>query len=216
MIYLSYKLSTNTPAYGGGTGLRVKEVSKIDNGDTANSLQLSFPNHIGTHIDAPSHFFDDGKKLTDYDPSFWIFNHPQCVDVPGGDGHLITISDIDKKINEQTDLLLLRTDYQQYRSQTRYWQKNPGLSEALAKELRQNYPHIRAVGVDFISITSRLHREEGKKAHREFLGAHYNSDPILIIEDMQLSNYYNEISRIIVLPLMIDNADGAPCTIIAE
>jgi len=89
------------------------------------------------------------------------------------------------------------------------------LSADLAKGLRTNYQNIRALGVDVISITSRLHREEGRKAHREFLGGHYASEPFVLIEDMSLSNLTDYISQVIVLPLMIAGTDGAPCTIIA-
>ena len=216
MKYLSYELSTGSPVYGGRAGLRVKEVSKIDNGDTANSLEVTFPNHFGTHVDVPRHFFNDGKKLTDYKASFWIFNHPQCVNVPCGDGDLVRFTDIDETINKQTDLLLLRSGYEKYRRESRYWEKSPGISYELAKELRTNHQKIRAVGVDFISITSRLHRKEGRKAHMEFLGNHYDSDPIILIEDMALKSYTEDISQVIVLPLMIANADGAPCTVIGK
>ena len=70
--------------------------------------------------------------------------------------------------------------------------------------------------MDFISVTSRLNRDEGREAHREFLGNHYSSDPIVLIEDMSLKNYPNYFSQVIILPLMISKADGAPCTVIAH
>ncbi len=215
-IYLSHPLSNDTPLYGGVKKIKISLGSSIQAGDTANTLNLSLPNHSGTHIDVPYHFFEDGKKLTDYDASFWIFHHPACVDVCGEDGYLVRYDDIVDSINNETDLLLIRTGYEKFRSEPNYWQKNPGLSVDFAKSLRINHPNLRAVGMDFISVTSGLHREEGREAHREFLGGHYSSDPIVLIEDVSLNNYQNNISQVIILPLMILGADGAPCTIIGQ
>ncbi len=214
-IYLSHPFANDTPLYGGAKNIHIESESSIQAGDTANSLILSFTNHAGTHVDVPYHFLDDGKKLTDYDASYWIFNEPQLIDVPSENGYLVTYNDISGKINDETDLLLIRTGYEKFRSNPGYWQNNPGLSADLAKGLRTNYQNIRALGVDVISITSRLHREEGRRAHREFLGCQFESEPIVLIEDMSLLNYTYYINQVIISPLMIKNADGAPCTIIA-
>lgn len=215
-VFLSHPVSINTPLYGGAKDINISIQTAISSGDTSNSLFLSFPNHVGTHLDVPYHFFDNGKKLTEYDSSFWIFNHPICVDVPSKDGYLVKYNDVANAIDKQTDLLLIRTGYEIYRNKKKYWQKNPGLSVNLATELRLNHPNIRAVGIDTISITSRLHRKEGRKAHKEFLGDAFDSSPIILIEDMSLKRYTKIISQVIVAPLRINDADGAPSTIIAH
>ena len=212
-IYLSHPISNDTPLYGGANAINISQASSVQKGDTANTLNLSFPNHSGTHIDVPYHFFEDGKKLTDYDASFWTFHNPVCVDVSGKDGYLVRYDDVGDSINKDTDLLLIRTGYEKYRSERKYWEKNPGLSSDLAKGLKENHPRIRAVGVDTISITSQLHRDDGRKAHRIFLSSFYGSDEIVLIEDMSLNNYSNTISKIIISPLLIKNADGAPSTV---
>ena len=214
-IYLSHPLSNDTPLYGGARNINIEQNTCICNGDTANSLTLSFPNHAGTHVDVPYHFFTNGKKLTDYDASQWIFNKPKLIDVPCEDGYLVTYNDISEKINNDTDLLLIRTGYEKFRHKPKYWQKNPGLCVDLAKQLRLKHPNVRAIGMDIISLTSRLHREEGRKAHREFLGDHYPSSPIVLIEDMSLINYKDIITNVLIAPLIVNDADGAPCTVIA-
>lgn len=211
VVYLSHPISTETPLYGGENNVQIKSNTTISSGDTANSLNLFFPNHAGTHVDVPYHFFDDGKKLTDYAASFWIFTHPVCIDVPGEDGYLVSYKDVTGKINKETDLLLIRTGYEKYRSEPKYYQKNPGLSADLAKGLRANYPNIRAMGVDVISITSRLHRDEGREAHLAFLNPK-EGHPILLIEDMKL-DINSPFKKVLVAPLLIENADGVPCTV---
>jgi len=215
VIYLSHPLTNETPLYGGAKSINIFSSSFIRSGDTANTLNLTMPNHSGTHMDVLYHFFDDGDKLTDYDPSFWIFNHPVCVDVCSEYGFLVNYNDVMESVNNKTDLLLIRTGYEKFRREPKYWKKNHGLSVDLAKGLRIKNPNVRAVGIDFISVTSRLHRQEGRETHRELLGKHYSSDPIIIVEDMSLNNYQNTIAQVIILPLMISGADGAPCSIIA-
>ena len=63
-----------------------------------------------------------------------------------------------------------------------------------------------------ISLTSQLDKQEGKKAHIEFLV----KNDILVIEDMNLENLNSTPFELIVSPLLIEDIDGSPCTIIAR
>ena len=63
-----------------------------------------------------------------------------------------------------------------------------------------------------ISLTSMNNKEEGKKAHINFLLDH----DILILEDMNLTSINKKPRNIILSPLQIENADGVPCTVIAN
>jgi kynurenine formamidase len=56
-----------------------------------------------------------------------------------------------------------------------------------------------------------LDREEGKKAHLNFL----ISENILILEDMNLEEMSAVPSQLIVSPMQVKNSDGVPCTVIA-
>ena len=68
-----------TPLYGGGKGISISLDRSILNGDTANTKQLSFQNHSGTHIDFPNHFFENGKTAENYTADFWIFEKPFLI-----------------------------------------------------------------------------------------------------------------------------------------
>ena len=68
--------------------------------------------------------------------------------------------------------------------------------------------------MDLISVSSYSNRLEGRKAHHAFLNPE-EGDPILLIEDMKLDTV-GPFSKIIVAPLLIDKADGVPCTVIAH
>ncbi len=67
--------------------------------------------------------------------------------------------------------------------------------------------------MDLISTSSFSNREEGHRAHHAFLNPK-SGQPILLIEDMKLDLIYN-FNKIIVSPLLVDNADGSPCTVFA-
>ena len=73
MIYLSHYLNDQTPLYGGVEEITISKSTSINDGNTANTLHISIPNHAGTHIDVPKHFFNEGKSLSDYPASFWFF-----------------------------------------------------------------------------------------------------------------------------------------------
>lgn len=214
LIYLSHIIRNDMPCYGGRKSVSINQVSMISKGDTANTLHISMNNHIGTHVDVPYHFFNDGLKLTDYPPSQWLFNNPQCIDVEVNPGELINYNDVSGQLSNNTDLLLIRTGMEAHRDDEMYWKNSPGISSQFAFELRSNYQNLRAVGMDIISVSSLNHRQEGRLAHRAFLGQTGNFDPILLIEDMSLKNYENNINTVIVAPLFIENADGAPCTVV--
>ena len=154
-IYLSYFMDHTTPLYGGGKGISISPDRSILNGDTANTKQLSFQNHSGTHIDFPNHFFENGETADNY----------------------------------------------------------PGFAPILANKLREKFPNLKVIGMDFISLTSYQNRELGREAHRMFLGG---DRPILLVEDMDLSKIMNSPKSISCLPLLINGLDGSPVTIIAS
>ena len=213
VIWLSHPLSPSTPSYGGGEGMQIEIVSKISSGDTANSSRYILPNHIGTHIDVPRHFFDSGKTLTDYPADYWIFNNPLLIDIPCKDGYLISVQDVEAKLTSGVDLLLLRTGFETFRGTSHYWEHNPGLSPKFGTWIRKNFPNIRAVGMDFISVTSPHHRAKGRESHRNLLNPDGISKPVLPVEDMSLKYVSNQLSQVIISPLIVNNTDGGVCTI---
>jgi kynurenine formamidase len=213
IIELSYPLSETTPAYGGGDGLSVEQLSSIALGDTANSLRLTFPNHLGTHVDVPRHFFSGAPSITHYPPEQWIFDAPVVVDVEVGDGKLVGSSDVARTCPTGADLLILRTGHGRSRGREEYWQAGPGLSAELARWLRVERPTVRAVGMDLISVTSRLDRPAGRAAHRAFLDPEGVGDAIRLIEDMRLDQPIPHLARVLVVPLVIEDADGGPVTV---
>ncbi|MBZ0198569.1 MAG: cyclase family protein [Ignavibacteriaceae bacterium] len=214
-IYLSHFLDINTPTYGNRDKFTINENSLIAKGDTANSFSICFStNHMGTHIDLPKHFFDDGKTLNDFDPGYWIYNKVALIDVPKDKGELIIPADLSEiEIDKNCEIILIRTCFEKFRSQNIYWEANPGIDPSVADYLRDRLPRIRTIGFDFISLTSFKHRKLGKEAHRAFLGGSH--DFITVIEDMHLVDLPESPIQLIVSPLLINGIDAAPVSVLA-
>ena len=205
--YLSYFINKNTPAYGGvNDQVSITSKSSINEGDTANSSIIKINNHIGTHIDFPYHFSNNGKSSSDYLPSFWIFYKVGFIDC--------NVENLPEKIefvSRDIEFLILKTGFGKYRNNEMYWKSQPVIPSSYASLLKETFPSLRLFGFDMISLTSKLDREEGKKAHQAFL----IENDILILEDMNLLSLNKCPEKVIVSPLQIDNIDGVPCTVIS-
>lgn len=212
-LRLSHVLSHDTPAFGGGDGLAVNSVRSMDRGDTCNAAHLSLSNHLGSHVDAPRHFLADGKAVGDYAVGDWFFYKPLLVDMPAEEGEILGISRFDEVLKGcgDADILLVRTGFELLRGQDEYWAASPAFEPDVAPFLSKRLPSLRAIGLDTISLASCQHRELGRKAHQEFLGA-----GLRIFEDLALAELVmGSLQMVIGFPLLFDNADAAPCTVAA-
>ena len=206
-MYLSHFIDTNTPCYGGKKGLiSITDATSIKKGDTSNSKCISIGNHIGTHIDFPKHFDDKGKTLSDYKSTFWIFNKIGFIE-----SNIESLPNRLNQLESDIEILILKTNFGKNRGNEKYWSSQPIIPSTFAKLLRESFTNLRVFGFDLISLTSKLDRDEGKKAHKSFLLEHN----ILVIEDMNLINLNTCPKKLVVAPLLISDIDGAQCTIIS-
>lgn len=219
-IPLSHWLNSDTPSYGNQGGFKRNSISSIKEGRTANSERWSFNNHIGTHIDFPKHFFENGESSSDFQNPFFIFNKVGFIElspepIPGSVIFAKDIEDHLRTLDPAIDILLLKTNFEKHRGNDLYWNENLGFDPALASLFRQRFKSLKAFGFDSISLTSVKHREIGAKAHKNFLG---EEQLILIIEDMHLSKLSNttNFKRLIVASFPVDNTDGAPVNCLLE
>ncbi|MBF0290321.1 MAG: cyclase family protein [SAR324 cluster bacterium] len=217
--YLSYPLAPDTPAYGGeSNAITIQSTRSMEKGESCNASHWSFSNHLGTHIDAPFHFFQNGKTITDYPAEFWIFNKICMIFLPLDEGRWITWEDISDQMDTSADLFLIKTEFSYRRQEQIYWENNPGLGAELGLRLREQCPNLRAVGFDFISLSRWQDREGGRAAHQAFLDPNGIGEPILLVEDMDLRTLDKELEldSVWIVPLRVDGSDGAPVTVIAQ
>lgn len=216
IIYLSHFLDEDTPGYAGVKSFDQIHVSEITNGATSNSQKWTMSNHVGTHVDLPSHFDNRGRRLEDFDPSEWIMERPFLINLKICENQIIEYSTEFDRVPENCDILIIKTKFQEYRRETKYWENGPGLSPILAEWIRKNRPSVKILGFDFISITSFSNRPLGRIAHRKFLGIEGENSPLRVIEDMKLDQLDYSPKKIIIAPILVKTADGAPVTVFAE
>jgi len=220
LISLSHIISQSTPAYGNRDRIFIRDNSSILKGDTANSSCWVFSNnHIGTHIDSPRHFSASGKKTQEFPLADFFYDKVSIVDISCAKGVLISTDDfksVETQVDSNTELLLIRTGYEQYRGDDKYWNDSPGLNAELADYFRSNFPSIRCVGFDFISLTSWNFRPHGRISHIAFLCPEDGGKPILVIEDMTLRHVSSSIRSVIVAPMFVEDGNGGAVTVIAD
>jgi kynurenine formamidase len=212
--YLSHKLTDETPVFGAKTYIGINVVKSIENGDSANTYKFSMENHWGTHVDAPNHFFEKGLKIADYPPEFWFFKSPQFIQIALQPSEILNCGKWIESINPNTDLLLFQSGWSELRGQELYVVENPGIHPEVGLYMRKCYPNLRAVGINWVSISPYQNRTLGREAHRAFLNPEGENNPILIIEDMDLSCDLEKLKEVMVFPVYMETIDSAPCTAI--
>lgn len=215
VIFLSHFLTEATPGYGGSSGVKIRHASKIVEGASSNSQEWTISNHIGTHIDLPAHFDDNGRRLHQFDAGEWVFSKPYLLKISPKEGDILTPDETFKKIPVDCDFLIIKTGFQAHRNEELYWKNNPGLSPELAEWFRKERPNLKCLGFDFISITSYSNRPLGRIAHKAFLGVTADTQPLRVIEDMKLDALEVSPTQVVVAPLMVEGADGTQVTVLA-
>jgi len=215
-LWLSYTLNKNTPLYGGRTeNFNMFKTSSIKDGKIANDTKLETTVHIGTHIDMPYHFYEDGQTIDDFDIDFWFFKKPLFIELePNSFVIKDELIDLLEQVKDNDyDILIVKTGICAFRDKEKYWKENYGFAPEIYYYLIVNFPNIKVFGFDSISISSWQDRDIGKVSHKTFLNP---KKPILILEDMDLNKLSSDsnLKEIFISPLRIKKCDGLPCTVI--
>lgn len=146
---------------------------------------------MNTHIDFPAHCVKSGKFGEEYPLNFfilkmlaWFFLIWLKRKFPE-----LTCKYFHKNITilNQVEILLINTNFHTLRDDKRYIWDSPIISRQLPLFLKNQFPKLKIVGFDIISLTSQLNRNEGKMCHFNFLSRKGGRE-ILVIEDMYFGN----------------------------
>lgn len=213
--YLSYPIAGVIPTYGNPfTNLNIEKVKSIYKGDSCDTYMFRMGNHWGTHIDTPAHFFPGGKSITDYTAGECVFNKPYILEINLKINEIVEVPMVTELLDKEADIVLIKSGFYSIRGKEEYCFNNPGVSPKIGLWLRQECPSIRAIGFDFISISSFSRKDIGREAHRAFLNPTEKGNPIFIIEDMDLSCNLEGLEMVFVSPLRVSGIDSVPCTVI--
>jgi len=217
-IYLSYILDSNAPTYGNRNKFIATKKSDISKGDVANETVIKTTVHIGTHIDMPCHFFEDGQTIEDFDCEYFNFKNILFVELTPN--NLIVKDELIELLGKIQDknkyeILIVKTGICHKRDSQEFWESNYGFDPLIAEYLRKYFPSIKVLGFDSISVSSFQHRMIGREAHKAFLDP---QKPILLLEDMDLTSVdeNTKFKKVVIAPLRISKCDGLPCTVITE
>lgn len=152
--------------------------------------------HTGTHIDAPFHYDNDGKKIHELDVNIFI-GVARVIDVSDCDS--IGMEELKNKNLEGVSRLLLRTAIPN--NPHLFPKRIPYLREELGLFLKEK--GIQLIGVDVPSVDPLDSKE--LRAHHAL---HRNG--IHILENVMLDHVEVGDYELIALPLPIYGADGSP------
>lgn len=215
-VFLSHILDADTPSYGAKEQFEIERISSIGLGAVSNHSRINTSVHIGTHIDFPAHFFEHGQCAQAYSADFFVFNKPLLVDItPQSKVISKELTDVLEQIPDiGYDILLVRTGEEGRRDSEAYVLENCGFAPLVADFLRSNFPSVRVMGFDTISVSSFTDRMTGREAHKAFLNP---DNPILLLEDMSFAAIGDDkLASVVVSPIRATGLDGAPCTVFGE
>jgi kynurenine formamidase len=197
-IDLTLSLDNHTPVFPGSIKPKIIQLTTIDT-KGYNEQKIMFSTHVSTHIDAPRHMLASAKTLTDYDIDTFV-GDAILIDVRGQKTITADLTDVYAK-----DIVFFYTGHSQHIHEPTYFSSNPVLSTKTALALIDR--QIKIVGFDTFSPDN-----EPYHIHK-LLFQH----DILIVENlMHLDRLPTGRFRCYILPLKIQDADGAPCRVVAQ
>lgn len=195
-IDISQRLDQNIAVWPGDTPFSYNVNWSKEESCSVNVGQITMSTHTGTHIDAPFHFDNDGKKVIDLDLDLYI-GKAKVV-------HLPNPSCIGMKELENLDLkdvtrLLIRTDV--WKDRRVFPAEIPAIEPELASYLSEL--GIRLIGLDLPSVDPLKSKE--LPAHHQLTNYGIHILEGLVLDEVPPGDY-----ELAALPLPLVEADGSP------
>jgi arylformamidase len=204
-IDISITLRNEMIAWPGDRGAGINRSMEISKGDLANLTHLDMSAHTGTHMDAPLHFMDDGRDISQI-PLAAVMGKTRVIEITNVDE--ITVSDLKKHDIMKNERILFKT-----RNSNHAWDAKPFnenfvyLATEAAEYLAMT--RVQTIGIDYLSISG--YQKNEAPVHKAILGA-----GIWVIEGLNLMGIEPGNYELICLPLKILNGDGAPARAIIK
>lgn len=169
--------------------------------------------HVGTHIDAPSHFIEDGKPISEIELDRFV-GPVTCLDLsaakPNTEIELETLKQALGK-DAPNERIILYFNWARYFGSKNFYTDQPYLGTAAAEWILQFNPKL--LGYDIAMPDNPL---DGKNSacdspmHKKFLGA-----GIPLLESINMTEYLAKNFSLIALPLNLKDLDGSPVRCVA-
>lgn len=196
LIDISRKLQNGMPVWPGDTAFSFElSWTKAESG-SVNVGKLTLSTHTGTHIDAPFHFDENGRRVIDLDPNLYV-GTARVIDLIGVES--IKKSDLESHSLEGITRLLIKTN--SWKNDSAFPEVIPHIETDAVAFLKEY--GIRLIGVDVPSVDPLDSKE---------LSAHHalHESGIHILESIDLRHVEVGDYELIALPLPLAEADGSP------
>jgi kynurenine formamidase len=207
-IDLTFPVEEAMPVWPGDSGPEFREVKSLEQDGYA-VQSIRFSNHIGTHLDAPSHVVKGGMTL-DRIPLETLIGKAVLLDFTGkGKKDWITREDLQPHghVLRPGARVLIRTGWDTHYGSSFFFQDFPCLTPEAAQDLAKD--GIALLGMDTPSPSPIDDPEQG--IHKTLLGA-----GIVLLEGLaNLHRLRGNECELIVLPPLFKGFSGSPCRAVA-
>lgn len=200
IIDISVGLESNIVKWPGSIGFDLEWTKKIAGGDDYNNSCIKSDVHIGTHVDAPYHFIDNGETVEQL-PLDVLIGPAYVVDLH--DIAIITASDLSvSDFPKEMKRLLVKTTNSIFweTSQQEFRRDFVALTEDAAHWIV--HQGIELIGIDYLSV-QRF--SDSPTVHKILMEKN-----VIIVEGLNLSGVEPGEYELICLPIKIIGAEGAP------
>ncbi|MGV8048730.1 MAG: cyclase family protein [Anaerolineaceae bacterium] len=191
---ISVGLSASLPCWPNELGFNRDE--KTENSVCVSEIHMSA--HSGTHIDAPSHFISEGKRISDFPIERFLGKARVCSI---SDPRSITWKELKSLGLHNVEKLLFHTANSKLWKMGEFCPGYTGLELEAAMHLIGL--GIRLLGTDYLSIEA--YDSRASSVHKTLL-----SHDILILEGLNLADVPDGEYSLICCPLKIEGAEAAP------
>ncbi|NPV39770.1 MAG: hypothetical protein HPY72_00295 [Anaerolineae bacterium] len=226
LIEISYVLGTSIPKWPTNPSEKPDINLSFDKGDPCNASSIYHHMHNGTHVDAPKHFSRNGRDITDLPIEDFYYTNPLLLSLKKAKGEFINQTDLlyHESAIDNCDILCVYTGYADIRESAPldYVDDFPAFSLDAACYLRMNFPKLKAVAIDVISVESSIEGPKNKfPVHRTFLDSLEGKNPrtLLLYEDVnlkKLATIKTPVRAIYAFPIRWEGAEAAPVNMVAE
>lgn len=184
--------------YPGDPEPKVESVHKIENGAVANLSLLTMGSHTGTHVDAPYHFIDGGKRLGEVSMDRMV-GEALVADLRGRASiDAAALKDVPVRTG---DIVLFLTDNSARWAAPSFQRDFTYVTKDAADVLVE--AGVKAVGIDYLSIEQ--FGSPDFPVHHRLLG-----QDVFVIEGLDLGHVTPGRYTLVCLPLKYPDLDGAP------
>ena len=161
-------------------------VLSTEKGDICNLTLLQMGSHNGTHMDAPRHFYGDGKDIQQIPLNKCVGECKVVSDPKKEEQWIISGQDVDKILEDGTNKLLIKG--------------NILITEEAARRMAKS-------GLEFLGVESQTvgNPEDISTVHLILLGAE-----IVIVEGLRMQDISDGLYFLASAPLKMAGLDGSP------